>query len=179
MIMIVLSLSKTEGSMSSKPDKLYTIFLQMISKRGQSVRKYGWHGTAPRGRCEKVKNENSIICLVIVINILIEFSNQRYILSWSSPSNVMMLNFITVFVDFFQLKILASSHGPSCEWSRCLQEVFPVATHWWFRQTCTAGSEDHVFCVCFADFFWCWQISTQQDQSFAGAYSSCSHVLKF
>ena len=128
--------------------------LQMISKRGQSVRKYGWHGTAPRGRCEKVKNENSIICLVIVINIIVTL---MIIINF-------IVNFIVVFVDFFQLKILASSHRPSCEWSRCLPEVFPVATLWWFRQTCTAGSEDHVFCVCFADFFviLChWQISTQ------------------
>ena len=55
---------------------------QMISKRGQSVRKYGWHGTAPRGRCEKVKNENSIICLVIVINIIVLLS----LPSWSSST---------------------------------------------------------------------------------------------
>ena len=137
--------------------------LQMISKRGQSVRKYGWHGTAPRGRCEKVKNENSIICLVIVINIIV-------LLAPSGAPSTLSVSLLT-----FQLKILASSHGPSCEWSQCLPEVFPGATHWWFRQTCTAGSEDRVLCVCFADFFvfLCyWQISSQQDQI------SQEHILR-
>ena len=157
---LILSLSKTEGSMSSKPDKLYTIFLPPDDFQERTKRKEVWltRNSASRQMWEGQKWEQHhlsrdrhqhhsfvIITLMIIINFIV--------------------NFIAVFVDFFQLKILPSSHGPSCEWSRCLQEVFPVATHWWFRQTRTAGSEDHVFCVCFADFFlWCWQISSHQDQ---------------
>ena len=146
--------------------------LQMISKRGQSVRKYGWHGTVPRGRCEKVKNENSIIChqhhSFVIITIMI-----------SSPK-VWMVNFFTIFVDFFQLKILPSSHGPPCEWSRCLPEVFPMATHTGdLDKRAQQDQSITYFVLVLPIFLWCWQISTQQDQSIAGAYSSCSHLFKF